>query len=152
MAFLGKLKFWKKNDDFNFGDDLGKDKMGLGNDLGLSKDSTGLGQGLDTNFGLGNEQSFPQDNSMNQQTSQQKWQQPQQSFGKQDYDPFNDSMQHGQQGYTVVKPVHNENNNYNKDKEMEIVSLKLDSLRVSIDSLNQRLANIEQMLRSRRSW
>ena len=58
-------------------------------------------------------------------------------------------MTHGQQGYTVAQPSETKPG---QDRNMEVISLKLDSLRTSVDSLNQRLANIEQMLRSRRNW
>ena len=124
MGFLGKLAFWKKKDDFG---DIGKD-LDLGKDLGLD-----MGQGPSPDLGMGLDQTpqFPQ-------------QQP--------YQKYPSFQQPGFQApsFQVSQPYQQpgaSNDNYIASKNLEIISSKLDALKASIDSLNQRVANIEAIAR-----
>lgn len=120
MGLLGKLAFWKKRDDLA---DLGKD-LGMGKELGLdlsSGPSPDLGMGME----IPGQQPYQKYPSFQQQNFPQ-----QQSFPPQ---------QNFQPSY--------QNDNYIASKNLEVISSKLDALRVSLDSINQRLAAIEAMAR-----
>ena len=98
-------------------EDLGKD-LGLDKELGLD-----MGTGPSPDLGMGLEQ---------QQQPWQKYpsyQQPQQNFQAPAQQP---SMS---------------NDSYIASKNLEVISSKLDALRASIESINQRLANIEAIAR-----
>ena len=120
MSFFNKLAFWKKKDDFA---DLGKD-LDFGKDMGLD-----AGQGPSPDLGMGLEQTpqFPQ------QPRYQSFQ-PTQNFQAPSFQP---------QPYP--QPVSNDN--YIASKNLEVISSKLDALKASIDSLSQRVANIEAIAR-----
>jgi len=138
MAFLDKLMFWKKKDDFdtnigNFGADntfgtgagTGAPDMGYGNqDFGMPEAQ--FGQQLPTS-------QFGQAPPMFPGTSQ--------GAGFPQPTPF--APQQSQQDFMV-------------GKDIEIISAKLDSLRAYLDSINQRLANIERIAmgdqEKRRGW
>ena len=122
MGFFRKLAFWKKKDDFgDFGKDLGKD-FGLDINQGPSPD---LGMGLEP---LQSQQPFQKYPSFPpQQNFQAPSLQPAPSFQAQPYPPSSD--------------------NYIASKNLEIISSKLDALKASIDSMNQRVANIEAIAR-----
>jgi len=125
MSFMDKLMFWKKNDDFsNLGLDTKdpfKDNLGLGDNLGAGQ-NFGMGQ-QSQNLGLPT-QSTPQSSFQQPPSQQPSYQQPQ-------YQPS--SYSNPQQDLAA--------------KDMEIISSKLDALRVSIESINQRLANLESIAR-----
>ena len=128
MRFFGKLAFWKKKDDFG---DLGKD-LNLDKDLGLDMSagpSPDLGMGLDQ--GQQPQQSFQKYPSFQQQNFQSPSFQPpafpQPSFQQQ--------------------PSYSQSDSYIASKNLEVISSKLDALRASIESINQRLANIEAIAR-----
>ena len=119
MAFLSKLAFWKKRDDI---EDLGKD-LGLDKELGLD-----MGTGPSPDLGMGMEQ---------QQQPWQKnpsYQQPQQNFQAQAFQ-------------APAQQPSMSNDSYIASKNLEVISSKLDALRASIESINQRLANIEAIAR-----
>lgn len=125
MAFFDKLKFWKKKDDFgDIGKDLGLDKdLGLGKDLGMDLSpgpSPDLGMGLD--MGQPPQQPLQKYPSFQQPSFQPSFQ-PQPAFQQPSYP--NDMA----------------------SKNLEIISSKLDALRASLESINQRLANIEAIAR-----
>ena len=128
MAFFDKLAFWKKKDDL---DDLGKD-LGIDKDLGLDFTSSGpsadLGMGIDTGP-QAPQQPYQKYPSFQQQSFQQN--QPAPSFQSQSFQP-------------QTFPA---NDSYIASKNLEVISSKLDALRVSMESINQRLANIEAIAR-----
>ena len=100
-------------------DDLGKD-LGLDKDLGMdfgAGPSPDLGMGLDTGM------------------------QPQQAFQR--YPSFQQPNFQAQPA--VQQPF--QNDNYINSKNLEVISSKLDALRASLESINQRLANIEAIAR-----
>jgi len=139
MSVMDKLMFWKKEPDF--GKDL---DLGMKPDLGMGKGfDSGLGQ-----QGYGN-QGF--DNSgMNNQNN----------LGLPSYDPAlpNAAPQQNQfapkppsmapPGFQASPAPQVQQSYQPQDvtsKELEIVSAKLDALKMSIDMVNQRLANLERI-------
>lgn len=127
MGFMDRIAFWKKKDEF--GDiGLGEQSPGLGSysaasDLGLGPSPGGMeGGSADFNLGL---PSQPQQPS----PQQPSFQQPQPSFKPQ----FQQQPVYQQQGTA--------------EKDFEIISSKLDALRAALDSINQRLANLEAIAR-----
>lgn len=133
MGFLDKLMFWKKKDEFeNIG--LGEKGTPTGLDLGLGPD---LGAGTDLGQGLSMQPPGSQP-SMQQPSLQQPPQQP--SFSAPNMQP------------------QAQNQDYTTNKNLEVISSKLDALRASLDSINQRLANLERIAggeeqqRYRKKW
>ena len=120
MAFFNKLAFWKKKDDL---DSLGKD-LGLDKELGLD-----LG-GPSPDLGMGIEPA--------QQQPYQKYPSFQQS-GFQSQPSYQPQPSFQQPSY--------QNDNYIASKNLEVISSKLDALRATMESINQRLANIEAIAR-----
>jgi hypothetical protein len=125
MGVLSKLAFWKKKDDFS---DIGKD-LGLDKDMGFDG-----GAGPSPDLGMGLE-------PMNQQTQHPFQQYP--------------SMQQSQSGFqqpsfTPPQPMQqalSSGDSYINSKNLEVISSKLDALRATLDSINQRLSNIESIAR-----
>ncbi|MDP7180268.1 MAG: hypothetical protein QF824_03290 [Candidatus Woesearchaeota archaeon] len=146
MSFMDKLMFWKKSDDFGKDLEMGLDKglaahdagmggpggpggpgteMG-GHDPGLGGQGMGMG-GHDPGFGAPPQQpSYGQSPSMGQPPQQMA---PPQQFQQ----PAPPMMPQQQGGQEVV------------GKDFEIVSSKLDGLRATLESINQRLANLERV-------
>jgi hypothetical protein len=121
MGFFSKLAFWKKKDEFeSLG--LGEKGASLGPDLSSSDLGLSTASGLEGGYGLPTQptqQPTPPQPSFQQQPSYQQFQQP--------------SPQQPQ-GFTA-------------EKDLEIISSKLDALRAALDSINQRLANLEAIAR-----
>ena len=118
MGFFSKLAFWKKKDDFG---DLGKD-LGMDLNQGPSPD---LGMGLEPN------QQFPQ-------------QQPYQKYPS--FQPSQNFQAPAFQQSPYPQPSQS-SDNYIASKNLEVISSKLDALRASLESISQRLANIEAIAR-----
>ena len=138
MGILDKVMFWKKKDEFADAGLGGKDNLAFGDDFGQGgfpgqNAAPGAGLGSDVggrNFGSYSQQypqpqGFPQQQSFSQQPSF-----PQQPSFSQPYP---------QPGFNPQQEV--------ESKNLEIISSKLDALRASIESLNQRLANLEAIAR-----
>ena len=119
MAFFSKLAFWKKKDDI---DDIGKD-LGLDKELGLD-----MGTGPSPELGMGIEP--------------QQQQQPFQKYPSYQQPGFQAPSAPSFPGFQQPS-----NDSYIASKNLEVISSKLDALRVSLDSINQRLANIEAIAR-----
>ena len=122
MGFFSRINPFKKKDDFG---DLGKD-LGMGKDFGLDAQgpSPELGAGLEP-LGQDPTQKYP------------SFQQP--NFPQ-------------QQQFQPVYPqspgfANNSSDGYIASKNLEIISSKLDALKASMDSMNQRVANIEAIAR-----
>lgn len=131
MAFLDKLMFWKKKEE-PFGADLG-----LGRDIGLGGRDIGLGHDL----GLGKEDlGLP----------------PQTQFPPQQPMPFQQPYQYPQyQQPSPMIPTPPSPQQEIVGKDIEIISSKIDALRATLESINQRLANLERVAYSeekRRRW
>ena len=123
MSFFGNLAFWKKKDDFA---DLGKD-LDFGKGLGMD-----MNQGPSPDLGMGLE-------PLSQQPMQKYPSfQPQQNFQASSFQP---SPQYQQ------PPSYSSNDSYIASKNLEVISSKLDALKASIDSMSQRVANIEAIAR-----
>ena len=120
MGIFGKLAFWKKKDDL---DNLGKD-LGLDKELGLD-----LGAGPSPDLGMGIEPAQQQP-YQKYPSFQQSGFQPQPSF----------------QSQAFQQPSY-QSDSYIASKNLEVISSKLDALRASLESINQRLANIEAIAR-----
>ena len=136
MGVFSKLAFWKKKDDLDFGKDLGPD-LGLGpmdnsqmgRDLGFPPqqgtgdfgfDDRNLGMPDDTGFGtMGNQPQRPM--PPHRVTPMQQ--------------PFGAPLQ-------PPEPIKQD---YGYGKDLEVVSAKLDSIRYTLDSISQRLANLERL-------
>lgn len=120
MSIFSKIAFWKKKDDFgDFEKDLGLDK-----ELGMGDLTTGMSPDL----GIGMETQEPH--------KYPSYQQPQQSF-----QPFQQNLQQGFQ-----QPVQQmSDRDYIHAKSLEVISSKLDALKAAIESINQRLANLESI-------
>ena len=121
MGFFNKLAFWKKKDDL---DSLGKD-FGIDKELGLD-----LGAGPSPDLGMSIEPA--------QQQPYQKYPSFQQS-GFQPQPSFQSQPAFQQPSY--------QSDNYIASKNLEVISSKLDALRATMESINQRLANIEAIAR-----
>lgn len=119
MGFFDKLAFWKKKDEL---EDIGKD-LGLDKNLGLD-----IGAGPSPDLGIGLEPAAPQQPYQKYPS----FQQPQQSF---------------QSAPAFQQPSYSTNDNYIASKNLEVISSKLDALRATLESINQRLANIEAIAR-----
>lgn len=113
MSFFSKLAFWKKDDGF---ENMGLGDKGMGADLAAPDFGLGPAPYVDT----GLEGSYGLPTQPQQQPSFQRPQPSQPQF--QQTSP--------QQSFTA-------------EKDMEIISSKLDALRAILDSINQRLANLE---------
>jgi len=115
MAFFDKLKFWKHKEDLDIGKDLGK-SFGKEPDINIP------------DFGKS-----PMDI-------------PSEDFGK----PIS-TTQHGRLPFPEQEVRHTpvvpqpQWQGYKEDSEMQVISAKLDALKASLDSINQRLMNLERI-------
>lgn len=122
MGIFSKLAFWKKKDEFeSIG--LGEKARGLGHDLGADLGLGATPGGIEGGYGGYGLPTQP----MPQQPSYPQYPQP--SFQPQFQQPYPQ-----QQGFAA-------------EKDLEIISSKLDALRAALESINQRLANLEAIAR-----
>lgn len=126
MGFLDKIAFWKKKDDFS---DIGMGDKALGSDLGggFPSADTGLSTGMET--GLPTQPTAPIPPAQAPYQEQSTFQQP--------------SPQPFQQQFQAPPPQQDSM----VEKDFELISSKLDALRATLDSINQRLTNIESIAR-----
>ena len=145
MGLLSKLAFWKKREPEEF--DFDK-PPGFGRDLGLQKGEENLGlpgreSGVDTSptgylkeGTVWEKEGFEKPAAFEQQGFQQRGFQPNQPF-------------------TVSKEKTGDFD-FRVSKDFEVISSKLDSLKAALDSVNQRLINVEDMVRreqeEKRKW
>ena len=126
MGLLGKLMFWKKGDEF-IDSELGNKSAPAGMDLGLGPE-IGPGASIDQGYGMQPSPGLPSS------------QQPMQPLP---FNPPNFSQPPAQPQMQPQAPPQD----YAMSKNIEVVSSKLDALRASLDSINQRLANLEAIAR-----
>ncbi|MBW2984568.1 hypothetical protein KY361_05605 [Candidatus Woesearchaeota archaeon] len=154
MGLFSKLAFWRKEPELpglgEFGKESGfKGPGGFGEaGMGPGKEP-GFGEGAGAGFeqlGLGKEQELGIEPGLPElepgygggpgtgQAPQQRWQrQPQQQWPQ-------------QQAYGApIQPIQPSATETTMSKDIEILSSKLDALRASLDTINQRLANLERM-------
>ena len=124
MGIFDKLAFWKKKEDFgDFDKDFGAD-LGLG---GMGDQTMGPGMGRD--LGMPEDTGF---GSMGREYPQRSMQPPGQPVPMQQ--PFG----------APIQPAQPSEYDYSRDK-FEVVSAKLDSIRYTLESINQRLTNLERV-------
>lgn len=127
MGVLDKVMFWKKNDDFDF-DKLTDTKFDDSKPLqdGLSSD-----QSSSDPFGTQNNQTDPISSLSQQQTP------PTQQSSFQQNNQFQNNQQPQQ---------HNPDFNYQlPNRELELISSKLDTIKAILMSLDQRTSNLEKV-------
>ncbi len=139
MSFLDKVMFWKKEPTMDL--DTSVDFSAPGSyDPGMGPNTALQDPMLDSGFG-----------------SQQPYQQPgmghdpmrgggfgsQQSFGQPQMAPAQDQFRIISEGRPDMGPQSLRNDSY--EKSLEIVSMKLDNLKVALENINQRLMNIERL-------
>ena len=126
MGILDKVMFWKKKDDFaDLG--LGSNKdMAFGDDFGMdqgmAQQQPGLGQQPDMGFSnpsMPSSPSMPPAPQMQPPSAAQFGQAPRYDSPQQDM----------------------------TSKNIEVISSKIDALRANLESINQRLANLEAIAR-----
>jgi hypothetical protein len=130
MGVFDKLAFWKKDQNLgkDFGADLGLGNMNQGPDFGFPPQQGQHGNmGLDQNMNLG----MPDDMGFGNIGSGPQAPPGQPSSMQQ---PFGSPLQ----------PQQPMQSDYKSDK-FEVVSAKLDSIRYTLESINQRLANLERV-------
>ena len=119
MSFLDKIPFLRKKDE------LTDSNLGLNTNMGMN-DDTGLPPGQD---------SFPQFQGQQPGQRQFSGMQPyRQSYDAPHFDGPPVPVSSGGQDAMILS------------KNLELLNAKLDTLKASMDSINQRIANIESML------
>ena len=146
MGVFSKLAFWKKKDDFS--------DLGLGKDFDLGKDDfgmkggdMGMGKGTDLGAGFGDSPDTLGMSDFDNKKSQDFSLDAQRTPGAGMQQGF--QQQAAQQQYPQPQYQYAQPNAMQQDtltsKNIEILSYKIDTLRVSLESINQRLANIERI-------
>lgn len=129
MGFFGKL-FGKKKDEFDFSQPKDSE-LGFGADLGMDDSTSGLGGTPD----LG---AYPDNRSKQPLPTLEPV--PEQTF--QQARAFQQTQQWSQQpNFQSHDPT------YIISKNIEVVSSKLDALQAALESINQRLINLENIAR-----
>lgn len=142
MSVFGKLAFWKKKEE-----PLGGEDFGLG---------AAPGEGFGKEFGFGGDAGKGPDLGITEQGFGEGF--PEQQTIKQPSMPRETAT-----GYMRETPINAPSarqgraESYGYDREMELISSKIDAIRAEIQTINQRLANIERMVedareRQRRTW
>lgn len=134
MSIFSKLAFWKKGESSN-------DDFGLGNDPTMNfGDSM---QNSQFNQGFQNQPKVPKAFEEDVDPTGGSYSA---NFSPKNYGetkrPADDFFQ-PQKPYSAAQP----DSSYHAAKDFEIVSSKLDALRAAIESINQRLINVEDLLR-----
>jgi hypothetical protein len=123
MGIFSKLAFWKKEDDFNFDDvaskDMGQDLF-KGDNLGLKEQP--LTQEKDP-FTMPTEEKAPSFSAPEEQTS-----------GIQQLQEQNQQTLHPQQSATTGISA----------RDVDLLSSKLDTIKALLNSMDQRMANLER--------
>jgi len=128
MSFLDKLQFWKKEQDFS---------MPTEHDFDFTKP---LGEGYPDNTGMNQGQSYG-----NTPFQQNMLQMPSLDTGF-NTNPFQTSALPSMNPSFSQPQVNAGNSTMSKD--IEIISAKIDSLRATMESVNQRLISIERLAQS----
>ncbi len=185
MGLFDKLKFWKKNDDDGLGDlGLGKDDIGpdpFGDSGSSFPDFNGNQKGDSSPQNTFSPQQSPQRQEPSGETPSASSPFRAGSFGGGQQGPSSQSRsfgsgmpaQHQNYGQSYDQPDFNRPftmsvqqapsqfqpsaGGYSSSKDLEIISSKLDTLRSSLDMINQRLSNLERMyereeVRKRTGW
>ena len=154
MSFFDKLRFWKKDDVQ--GPDLGLQGMepglGQGPNLGMDLGESGFGDVDKPMYGYPAQQAplqgYP--SPPRQQSQQQGY--AQQGFQQQEYEPpVVRTFDHTKAPFQYPAQQQDVSpQQYVADKNYEVISSKLDAVRAALESINQRLANLERMTQDQR--
>ncbi len=130
MAFLDKLMFWKKSDDFSDFDNQFNPGSFQNNNLGMPNMNPGLPANTPPQ---GNEYNF--DNNIQNPFSQQQ------------------SAPPGFQT-TPMMPQAPQQPHQDISKDIELLSYKLDTIKAALEVINQRIANLERIASGerKRGW
>jgi hypothetical protein len=135
MGFFDKLQFWKKKDPFDYS------KLEGGGDLGLGKDTTpGLG-------------GTPDLGAMPGSSATGTYHEPGVTIQGSGYENLKPTeLDEPHQGY--ARPQASQVAPQQGNKDLEIVSAKLDSIKAAIESLNLRIQNMEEEMKrmQRKGW
>ena len=150
MGVFDKLAFWKKKDDFDLGKGFGSDldMPSAGPEFGSKGPDLGLhqppGAGRDLGLGQANNIGMPEDIGFGNlgKQPQPSMQPPGQHMPMQQ--PLGQTMPMQQPFAAPVQPPAPTQKDYSNNK-FEVVSAKLDSIRYTLESINQRLTNIERV-------
>ena len=142
MGIFSKLAFWKKKEDFDMGKDFGAD-LGLGPMDNLqgprgmpSFQDRGM-RGYDPNL-AGQDLGLPEDTGFGAMGAQPQYRQP-------SMQPPGQPAPMQQPFGAPIQPSQPTERDYGYGKDLEVVSAKLDSIRYTLESINQRLANLERV-------
>lgn len=126
MSILGKLKFWKKEDDFNFDDLASKD---MNQDLFKGD-----------NLGLDQQSQFPQEKSPFQE--QQSAQTPP-AFQEPEPAPSGiEQLRQQQTAYQQKQPA----GQGISGRDVDLLNSKLDTIKALLNSMDQRMGNLERSI------
>src|SRR3989338_10175026 len=172
MGILDKVMFWKKKDDFSdlgLGGDfnLGGDDLGLaGNKSDALSGASGLGRGISKS--RQDVSSSPSSTYQDSSYGVQDMEQPTGMYGSSEDQYSHNNLQDDYgQASAMHKPVqqsapptfnqasHPQYNQYSpsqshtsaSSQEIQLISAKLDAIKAYLDTINQRLTNIENMSR-----
>lgn len=161
MGILDKIPFiGKKHDDLGGFDDFGKDS-GLGNDFG-GQGGLGDPSGFSGSGGFGQQGGFGPhsqgsqglpgmdsgpDNFSGMGQGQQGFPQPSSGFNDLSSQPpgYQAPGQPSFQSQQSFSPSSSGHDDYINSKSLEVISSKIDALRAVVESMNQRLANLERI-------
>ena len=137
MGIFSKLKFWGKKDECgNLGPLPGEKGFDTGmpgtENLGLGQQKLGLPGMEEPSFQPKTPQQMPQPQSIGQFGQQAPAQMAPPGFAT-------------QQPATPIAPAAPSHNDQMMAKDLEVLSYKLDTLKAALDTINQRLANIERL-------
>ena len=151
MGIFGKLAFWKKKDDIS---DLGDLDRGLGGGLGKGNMAFGHNFNDPNSFGQQGQPGLGQGNDFGQGMGQglgQGMGNYGQPAAQNNYGQYPGQNFPSQQSPSFGSPPYSQQQKYGQDemtsKNIEVVSSKLDALRATLESINQRLENIEAIAR-----
>ncbi len=148
ISIFDKLKFWKEHS-------AEKDNIGLNDDLGIQTknmdyDRTGMPesdmfnsdkdmpntQQVDSNLGIGSEKKgFDRSGLPTHE-----------SFGSQDVSAL-DQTGFDANNPSSIEPFKQTQQSTTANKELELISAKLDTIKLILDDLNRRIANLEKIAR-----
>jgi hypothetical protein len=133
MGLIDKMKFWKKEPDFDLDSslDLGSNPMSP-DPMGGSQSSFDSSLGMDPNTGFGQAQE-QMNNTINSNPIPTQ----------------NNNPMGMQEQPRIITPQAQETQSglrqESTDKNLELISMKLDNLKIAIENINQRLMNIEKI-------
>lgn len=138
LGLFSKLKFWKKEPEFDFNSNM-PNANAFGQGYGMNQDNTGLGADMQNPLGRApgfgpdpfpsGQENFPQQQGYDSPSAFQQLNE-QHPLGQ--GQAFSQQPSYGQ----PVLPI---------QKDIEIISAKIDALRAAVESMNQRIINIESI-------